>query len=267
MRKKKTGSTGIVIKNDVHARGCPLSKMGVARKHKCEVCKEVFSDTEDVYYAFSQRGTMSAASSYIHPACIATYRKQSTKGGLYCRLCEKEEPDMRILTGHARGFWIHEACLENVDRETVPVETIPDRVRRRYEARFKRIELFYGVTMFEDGSLYLDRNSRFSAEAQITVRMLDGKLKRAYFNNVNLFIGGHWTAEEDYGRLRKPEYDFERAVSEKQIAAAKEWQEKLQKYYDKRGYPIGDRLDADFKLRFLLENGNSVEGIIYEATE
>lgn len=267
VRKNNRGTTGIVIKNDVHARGCGVDRDGVHKKHSCRECYRAFTDTEDVFYVFANRGTQSASSAYVHPGCVFKYKRP--RSGYTCRICDKRGSDMRLNLSYSRGLWVHEACLDNVPRETVPVETIPERVRKRTLARFKRSTLRYDLVIEDDGTLRLDKKSH-GCTIGVHVRALDGMLRYVCVKKgggLILFTNKRWIIPEELKMRQEEQRRARRLITDADITYALEIIRLLQKHYDKKGRPINGRLDADYNLRFLLKYGNSMEGMTNDTTK
>jgi hypothetical protein len=260
------GTTGVVIKNDVHARGCSINQDGTLQwKHQCSHCCKAFTDTEDVYYVFAYRGTQSAVSAYYHPGC-AYLRKESQKRWT-CRLCGNKNSDLRLALPYRRGVWCHHKCLSNVSREIVPVDQIPERVRKRTRERLKRGVLHYAVTIQPYKGLVLLPSKVPCGDDNIlvTVRTYDGKINSVQApHGIGLTVGGRWVSEdllmEQIGSTVIPNKTTQQlGQTLKQVLCD------FREACDSCCRPKNGRLDSDFNLRFLLKYGNSIEGYIDES--
>lgn len=276
------GRTGLIWKNDANRHGCGVTNEGLlSHKHRCKVCREEIEATDKVIYAYANRGTMMAISSYVHEGCLLTLRTQGGNGRNICRVCDKAPGDIYIPIRRGRGVWLHEACIPDInDDEVQPIEFVLKAVKKRSEDRLKRARMRYYMKVkhpYDGHTLLFDRDRPEKEEGhdlyRVEVRPFDGKLVRIQDNDVYWlmpFESGHWTKEE---KLRKKIEDRNKdnakwnrpVLSEEEIETLIQQQLALQtelkKDYNARGYPIEERLDADFEMRYLLKHGNTLEGM------
>lgn len=261
--------TGIVFKNDVHVHGSSVTRDGIVIRKKCACCRKEIGDLETVYYVFRARGTASATACYVHIDCEKNYRfPPETNKRTWCRICGKNEDlDGRMPP----GLFYHSACLPNAKKETLPEEEIKRKLVKRTEGRFKRARLYYDIPIMPYEGVKLHHTPRQwhrdDSAVRVEARLLDGKIVQASFRRVYIFTSGHWNSVEEIKRQAVQDCFTRQPLTSKEIDALLQVYRDLQQHYDKRGRPIGERMDADFKLRFLLEHGTTVEGIINEARE
>ena len=87
--------------------------------------------------------------------------------------------------------------------------------------------------------------------------------------DLSIYKSGRWVPE---ARLREQQEDasksqWRRDIPDKMIEEALKLQKLLQEHYDKKGLPIKERIDADYKLRFLIAHGNTLEGVVNDSKE
>lgn len=290
MRRVRRGTTGLVWKNDVNRHGCGITRDGLlSGKHKCHQCERELEATDTVIYAFIGRGTMSAVSAYYCDECFkAITATSSTPRGSagYCRICQKGKCEVRIPVRYNRNIWIHKACVPEISTaEVAPKEEVLKAAEKRSEERLKRARVRYCMRVkipYDGHSLLLEKGSYLREEkgsivCRVKVRPFDGKLVSVdtdQYPYVTLFRG-YWCKK---GRIFLEIEDYEKDVANPKVHHAKplpdgfyesmlELQKELQRHYNVRGYPINERLDADFELRFLLKNGNTIEGMLDDLEE
>jgi len=274
-------NTGFVLKNDVYARGTSVSRDGVLQDTKrCNVCHQALDAKDLVYYVFSARGTQAAQSRYIHTECEVKCRiEPHNNNRSVCRICNSGLGLDGCFKLPSRNIYYHQSCLSKTPSEAVSVEDLDEKLQKRAEGRLKRGRLFYSVKVLPYKGLDLVRETYCGSgtdEISITINPLDGRLKEVKYNyGARLFSCGHWITktEEDFYKAERylldgDSYDthsLSREQRQELTRGIKEVLCDLQKHYDRRGFPIGERLDADFQLRFLLEHGTSIDGVVSEA--
>ena len=264
-------NTGFVLKNDVYARGTSVSRDGVLRDTKrCDVCHQALDAKDLVYYVFSARGTQAAQSRYIHTECEVKCRiEPHNNNRSVCRICNSGLGLDGCFKLPSRNIYYHQSCLSKTPSEAVSVEDLDEKLQKRAEGRLKRGRLFYSVKVLPYKGLDLVRETYCGSgtdEISITINPLDGRLKEVKYNyGARLFSCGHWTIKTEKEDLLHPAQSLSLKQWEELVKGIKEVLCDLQKYYDRRGFPIGERLDADFQLRFLLEHGTSIDGVVSEA--
>jgi len=279
--KSDFSKTGFVLKNDVYARGTSVSRDGVLQDTKrCCKCNQALEAKDIVYYVFSARGTQAAQSRYIHRECEVGYRIEPfTNGKSVCRICNSRIGLDGCFILPSRKIYYHQSCLSKTPSEVVSETDLDEKLKKRAEGRMKRGRIYYSVKVLPYKGLDLVRETYCGSgtnEISITINPLDGRLKDVHYNyGAQLFSYGHWITkiEEDFYEAER--YILDGSSYGTQSLSLKQREElvtgikgafvDLQKHYDKKGFPIGNRLDADFHLRFLLEHGNSIEGVINEA--
>lgn len=270
------GNTGFVLKNDVYARGTNVSRDGVLQGTKrCNECHQGLDAKDIVYYVFSARGTQAAQSRYFHVGCEVKYRIEPlTNGKSICRICNGGLGLDGCFILPSRKIYYHQSCLSKVPSEVVSVEDLDEKLQKRAEGRLKRGRLSYSVKVLPYKGLDLVRETSCGSGTDvisITINPLDGRLKDVHCHfGARLFYYGHWTndyQETEEFIFHNPYHFTDRTIEEKQelLNNIKRAVIDLQKHYDKKGFPIGERLDADFQLRFLLEHGTSIDGVVSEA--
>ena len=265
---------GFVWKNDVYAHGARVNKEGmVIKPKKCMECNEAIDATETCIYVFAARGTSAAQSRYVHAACESKcHIEPISRKGSVCRVCQKSGNLDGCFRLPGRNIYYHQSCLPNARREVVPEEQIKEKMKKRAEGRLKRGEVHYEVKInpytglelsrIQEAGYHYDRTNH----VEITLKPLDGKLVQATWGwGVNLFRSGGWGKQEDikYNLDTTPLRDKEHRPDLETLLKV---QEDLKKHFDQRGRVIGERLDADYKLRFVLNYGTSIEGAVNEPT-
>jgi len=274
--KSSYSNTGFVLKNDVYARGTSVSKDGVLRDtKKCSECHQALDAKDLVYYVFSSRGTQAAQSRYVHVGCEVKCRiEPHDNNRSVCRICNSGLGLDGCFKLPNRNIYYHQSCLPKVSREVVSEVDLDEKIKKRAEERLKRGRLYYTIKVLPYKGLDLVRKTHDSSEKDemsITINPLDGRLKQVNYGwGLSMFRHGYWVIVYEIERYMTHENiftlrDFTPEQKQELITNIKNAVADLQKHYDKRGHPIGERLDADFQLRFLLEHGNSIEGIVNEA--
>ncbi len=284
-------SRGIVLKNDVNRRAGTVHEEGYVldeyRVH-CKVCKKVIQDDETIYYAFKNRGGDSHASCYFHLACepenaVTPFTDRRTS----CCFCGvSEDLDRAVPTSHGGNVVYHAECLEpKVGDERISVEVMKRLLSQRNKGRLSRGTIRYGVQIrpYSGFKLEYGKGSKWSTEdeyAFVGLRTLDGKLREVrYGYNIVLFESGSFMSPENIqaqisGVLKETRvWHGTKSLTEEDAEAILQLYDDLKEHYNGKGKPKGDRVDVDYRMRFLLTTGNSIEGFVnakrdeYEAAE
>ena len=179
---------------------------------------------------------------------------------LACKVCKK-----KTISNLFNGY------IADVSQSGLRCK-IKEKMKKRAEGRLKRGEVHYEVKIDPYTELELSRiqeaGYRYDRtnHVEITLKPLDGKLVQATWDwGVNLFRSGGWGKQEDikYNLDTTPLRDKEHRPDLETLLKV---QEDLKKHFDQRGRVIGERLDADYKLRFVLNYGTSIEGAVNEPT-
>lgn len=258
------GNTGFVWKNDVYARGSHVNREGmVTSPKKCMVCGGNIEATETCIYVFSARGTSAAQSRYVHAACEPQcHIEPINRERSICRVCQKSGNLDGCFKIPGRNLYYHQSCLPNAPQEVTPEEEVRAKMKKRAEGRLKRGEVYYEVKIDPYTGLDLSRqNGHYSTErVVITLKPLDGRLVQVSYDwSIYLFRSGHWVEEKGI-KLSLLDRESPNNLAETLLKL----QTDLKKHFDARGRVIGERLDGDYKLRFVLNYGTSLEGAVNE---
>ena len=259
------GNTGFVWKNDVYARGSHVNREGmVASPKRCMVCSGNIEATETCIYVFSARGTSAAQSRYVHAACEPQcHIEPINRERSICRVCQKSGNLDGCFKIPGRNLYYHQSCLPNAPQEVTPEEEVRVKMKKRAEGRLKRGEVYYEVKINPYAGLELfrvDHHISGPNKVIIVLKPLDGRLVRVSYDwSTRLFVKGCWVPES---KLR--EFMEEEEEKKDVVETLLKLQTDLKKYFDARGRVIGERLDCDYKLRFVLNYGTSLDGAVNE---
>jgi len=263
------GKTGFVLKNDIYAHGNVVSKEGVVKSKKCMICHKEINAIEIVYYVFSARGTQSASSMYVHTECEPQCRipipiRQSKS---HCKTCNGSQNIDGCFLLPNRNIYYHQSCLPQTPCEVVPEAELEERLKKRAEGRLKRGEVYYTISLKPYVGLdFLATNRRYPASEVnlfLTIRPFDGRLSSVSVGYCIFFSGGGWRPVRN-AELDLSYFKFDPKKREECIATILQAVRDLRKHYNARGRPIGERLDADIHLRFLLKHGHTMEQMVNE---
>lgn len=255
----------IIWKNNVnvHAPICHTSfKQG---KRSCGVCKKDIGDFETVLYCFLGRGTQFSNISCIHAECEPSCTTTKVSKHYPCRLCGKKGGvDGVIPLRWGRKFFYHRSCLFNIKSEITPIEQIHKLAIKRIKDRFMKATTAYYIKLdFPYTGLLLEEDEgNHQCNIKLHVRSIDGKMVWCF---ADLYNNRFWLFDKSW----KPHSFIEKNLNGDERTKEVFWAvlSDLEKFYDNNGFPLGLRPDIDFKMRFLLKHGCSMEGALERALE
>jgi hypothetical protein len=284
--KSQSKPNGIVWKNNVNAHAGATPDGVMQFKRHCSVCKKEIGDFETVLYCFLGRGTQSANAIYVHKECEQSYVGTKISKRVKCRICEGgENLDGVLPLNYDRKIFYHRSCLSKIESETVPLEKVRESATKRVKNRIAKVKVEYvvgldfpyeGLMLRQKGCANIDRYK--DPHLNMCIRPIDGKLlwcllewqyARCFvFNEEGWILGLNEEDKDSFtfsinalGRI-----GFQKLPKDS-IEVYKATIIDLQKHFDNAGQPIGPRLDIDFKIRFLLKHGCSLEGLLEGSLE
>jgi len=288
--KSQSKPNGIVWKNNVNARAGTTSDGVMQFKRHCSVCEKEIEDFETVLYCFLGRGTQSANAIYVHRECEQNYVGTKISKRVKCRICEGgENLDGVLPLNYDRKIFYHRSCLSKIESETIPLEKVRESATKRVKNRIAKVKVEYvmsltppyeGLVLRQKGCADIDyyKDPHFN----VCIRPIDGKLLWCYlkwqYARCFVFNEKSWNPElkEEGGDTsilftniieRMGFQKFPKDSIEMYNEMYKSTITDLQKRFDNVGQPIGPRLDIDFKIRFLLKHGCSLEGLLEDSLE
>lgn len=279
-------SRTIVLKNDVNRRAGNIHHEGYVLAEDlvhCTKCQEPIEDDETCYYAVKNRGYDSHSAGYFHIRCEPDNAvKPFTDRRTSCVFCSTSENLDRITyTKHRSRICYHFTCLSQAKDESIPEKKLKTLLAKRNKGRISRGKIHYEVIIDPYNGLdliYNEKNPRYAIHggqekiARVILRTLDGKLSEVRVGReVYLYQSGKFVSRATVEhRIDKTIEDAQREryywgvrLEEKDKAGILQLYDDLSETFTNRGYPkSGERLDSDYRLRFLLATGNSIEGFI-----
>ncbi len=279
-------SREIILKNDVNRRAGSIHHEGYVLAEDmvhCTNCKEPIEDDETCYYAVKNRGYDSHSAGYFHIACEPDNAvKPFTDRRTSCIFCQQSEDLDRVAhTKHRQRVCYHEVCLPKVKDETISQVKLKQLLAQRNKGRITRGRIHYEVAFDPYSGLnliYRETNPKYAywtehgQFAKMILRTLDGKLSEVRVNrNIYLYVSGAFIHRDDLRHRFDEEiklaatsrYYYGLALVEKdKIEVLQLYDDLREKFTDRGHLKSGERFDSDYRLRFLLATGNSIEGFI-----